>query len=111
MGYQFVVNTFDPPQSLDTLFKVKLGTGIGVRHAGSVSDLVFAEVAERPLLRRAAELGTSLFVWARDDVFVVVKDPQSSKMVREEFFRLSAPFCAVKLESYSLVGATSLDFI
>ena len=46
----------------------------------------------------------------RDDVLCLVKDPQSSKLTREMLIELSSPFCQIKLESYSLVACTFLDF-
>lgn len=110
LAHQFVSNVFDPIGGRSTVFKVTKGSGIGMKHAGAVADLVLAEAVERQLLLKRQELGILLWIRFRDDVLAIVRDPKASKAVSQTFEALASPFCRVKLESYSLVGSTFLDF-
>ncbi len=83
---------YDPMFKESTLHKVELGSGIGMKHSGAVSDLVFAMVVAVPLLAAAAELGILTYLRFRDDVSVHVEDPPASKAVREKLVGLANTF-------------------
>ena len=71
MSYQFVAPSSDEAVP-DTVFQVTRGSGMGMRHAGSVADLALHAVLEAPVLTQAsrANHGIESYVRFRDDIFV-----------------------------------------
>lgn len=109
LGHQVVSNTFDPSQSDSVLWQVMKGSGMGMKHAGSVADLMFALKVELPLRHEHDSLGVLLWLRFRDDVFCVCKDPEASRAIRQRVQELAAPLCEVKLERFSLSWVHFLD--
>jgi hypothetical protein len=110
LGFQYVENSVDPALRASTVFRVTRGSGIGMVHSGAVADLCFAKTVEEPVLARCVELGVSLYLRFRDDVFVVCKEPSSARNFIDSFVERSGVFCEVKLEKVSLVSVPFLDF-
>jgi hypothetical protein len=70
---QFVSHNFDPGSELHTVYRVEQGSGIGLKHAGAVSDWLFWVRVEKGLLQRKAALGVLMYLRFRDDLFVVLE--------------------------------------
>lgn len=76
--YQFV---WDPDSK--RYYKVVSGTGMGARHSGSVSDLVFYLLAEKDLIEAgkcsAERWGLLTYIRFRDDILVIFESPKHCK--------------------------------
>ena len=103
LGMQFVSNSFDPDSRRHTIYKVEQGSGIGMKHAGAVSDWLFWRAVERIVLKEP-DLGVSCCLRFRDDLFVLLDDIRYSPIFRSRITATAAAYCSVSLESYSLVG-------
>ncbi len=91
------------------MLKVTKGSGMGMIHSGSVSDLAFLKLAEIPLLCRRDELGIQLYTRYRDDIFVVLDHPRRCPAFYEALITTAAKVYKIERESYSLVGSSMLD--
>jgi hypothetical protein len=67
LGMQFVSNSFDPDSRRHTIYKVEQGSGIGMKHAGAVSDWLFWRAVERIVLKEP-DLGVSCYLRFQDDL-------------------------------------------
>ncbi len=105
LSNQFVSNIFDPDQIVDTVFQVKKGSGIGMKHAGATSDLCFAATVELLFLSEAQDLGIEIYF---DDVFVVLEDLIFIKPFKDRFENLAQKHCVVELKSHSLMRISCL---
>jgi hypothetical protein len=107
LGFQFV--DFDAAGG--THLQVTLGSGMGMRHSGSVSDASFLELVELQLLtaNSRTQHGIELYARYRDDILVVLSDPQCCSPFVKQLVSLAAPLYVVERESFSLVGSQMLD--
>lgn len=69
-------------------YKVASGMGMGARHSGSVSDLVFYLLAEKDLLERGVVLlsvggGGVAYIRFRDDILAIFESPRHCKSFLE----------------------------
>ncbi len=79
LGYHVVDNSLDAPLAVDTKFRVTRGSDMGLKHAGATADYMFALTGERQILPKYFDLWIEVLLRFRDDAFVLVKDPISSK--------------------------------
>jgi hypothetical protein len=107
LANQFVQPTFDEELSSSTCFKVTKGSGMGLKHSGSLADAVLAKFVEESLLVSCP--GIQGFLRFRDDVFAAIENPAAARIFIDKFRSLSAEFCEIKLEHTSLVSVKFLD--
>ena len=108
--HQYVA-PLDPKLQDSTVYHMQLGSGIGMRHSGAVSDLLFHREVERDLLLQRKELGIVCYLRYRDDILAVLSDISYSIPFREKLVGLAGRYCVVELEKFSLVGVPFLDFL
>ena len=110
LSHQFVRSSYDGSLS-EVVFQVQRGSGIGMIHAGSLADTVFAKSVEAPLHGNPEfREGILRYLRFRDDVLVIAKSPAHARKIKELFISLASVFCEVKVEDISLVGVSFLDF-
>ncbi len=73
-----------------------------MKHAGAVSDLIWAIAVELPLLAEQKSLGLKRYARFRDDIFVTLEDTSHIQAIRIKFESLASKYCEVKLEPVSL---------
>lgn len=96
----------------DVHFHVVLGSGMGMRHSGSVSVAAFYANLERNILSRSSELGLELFAHFSDDILACVSEPRFCLGLREALASSHDGFpllYRVELESFSLQRCNMLD--
>ncbi len=72
LHYQFVMNN-------QQRYRVELGTGMGLIHSRSLSDLALWRIAEKHLRSRLGERGIHGHIRLRDDIFVVAGCDQDAR--------------------------------
>jgi hypothetical protein len=95
----------------DVHFQVMEGSGMGERHSGAVSDLAFYMLCEAEILEKRDPLGILLYSRFKDDILVVVKDPQSCPGVTSALVDGASSVYRVERETFSLVAAPMLDLL
>ncbi len=95
----------------DVALQVAFGSGMGMRHSGTVSDAAFLAKCELHLLPRFRELGVELYLRYKDDLITAVSSPQVGAVWRDALINGAAPVYEVQLESVSLVGCPMLDLL
>jgi hypothetical protein len=103
LQYQFV--EFD----LDTHMQVVQGSGMGMRHSGSISNAAFLADFELPLLRDRDRCGIQAYCRFQDDIVAAVKSPQHCVPLTEMLVEKSSSMYRVEKETFSLVGVPFLD--
>jgi hypothetical protein len=98
-------------QELATHLHVQLGSGMGMRHSGAVSDGAFFDLVERQLLTEGSRkaLGIACYARYRDDILVVLEDISFCPLFDSQLVSLAAPMYTIAKESFSLVGCHMLD--
>ena len=109
LSYQFVL--FDDEQN--SMLQVVLGSGMGMRQSGAVSDLSFNTVGEQWLHDAALvkSLGVLLYVKYRDDIMVVLEKPSCCPKFHSMLVSSAAHVYRVEREDYSLVSVNMLDMM
>ena len=107
LNSQVVLPTHDEELASTTCFRVVKGSGMGLKHAGAVSDAVFAHRVEAPLLRDAT--GLQGYCRFRDDIFAALESPAAARIFIERIISLASCFCEVRLELASVATVTFLD--
>lgn len=92
-----------------TMQKVTGGSGMGMKHSGTISDLAFLKVAELPVLQDKERLGIQMFVRYRDDILTIVENPHCCTAFYECLIPKAAMAYKVEVESYSLESINMLD--
>jgi hypothetical protein len=107
LGEQFV--RFRPETGSN--LQVVRGSGMGMRHSGSVSDAAFHDLVEIDLLSETSrkDNGVELYVRFRDDILVVLANPKFCTGFFSKLISLASSMYEVERECFSLVSTTMLD--
>jgi hypothetical protein len=85
------------------------GSGMGMRHSGSISDAAFFAQCEKRLVLENDSLGVEVYARFKDDIFVSLQNVSYIRAFKEALIGGAAPMYRVELESYSFVGVPFLD--
>ncbi len=86
------------------------GSGMGMRHSGSISDIALLMICEKGLLQQTKELGILVYV-RLGDILVAVRDPQAGPKVMEALTKAAAALYRIELESFGLLAVPMLDLL
>jgi len=95
----------------DTYYKVIVGTGMGAKASGTLSDYVFYCLAEENFIgtSKAIDPGIITYCRFRDDILAILKSYHTGKLVFDELSNRASRCYVLERESISLVGTSFLD--
>ena len=90
------------------LFQVTKGSGMGLKHAGALSDFLFAIADEKSEIVRKAP-GLFCYLRYRDDVLAIMERASFARPWVDKIVSEASKFFILELEEVSTVGVAFLD--
>lgn len=93
-------------------FRVRIGSGMGQRHSGALSDMAVAQLAEIGIVDDSQvrnALGIQAYVRYRDDILIVLEKPKAWKQVESLLASRISTCWKIEVEMASMVGVPFLD--
>ena len=104
---QYVRNDFG--DGVIDIYKVVRGSGIGMKHAGALSDWLLYLVLERWLLSSEWSRKIRRYMRFRDDILMVVATPSDGRRLVQEMTKKAEEIFILEVERASMVWVPFLD--
>ena len=91
------------------LYRVCVGSGMGLKHSPSVSSINFYHLVERRLLEESRDVELLAYTRYHDDILMVITSAKHAKRVFEKVQGSASKCYRVLIDEVSMVGVAMLD--